>query len=86
MIKSNLINQEDGSIALDLSVDGSKSKVISEYLTIVYQLLSNGILENDSIDMFNEIVKLAIIETNNDFETFVRGVVSSYYKNRKVGD
>ena len=83
MIKSNLINQEDGSIEVDLNVKGSKSKLTSEYLFIVYNLLSKGILENDSIDMFNEIVKLAIEQTNNDFNEFARGVVASYYKNRK---
>lgn len=83
MIKSNLTNQEDGSIEVDLSVKGPKSKLISEYMLIVYELLSKGILENDSIDMFNEMVKLAIKETNNDFEKFARGVIGAYYKNRE---
>lgn len=83
MIKLNLTNQEDGSIEVDLNVKGSKTKLTSEYMLIVYQLLSKGILENDSIDMFNKIVKLAIKETNNDFEEFARGVVASYYKNRR---
>jgi len=83
MIKSNLINQEDGSIAVDLVVEGSRSKLISEYILIVYELLAKGILENDSIDMFNEIVKLAIKETNNDFNKFAKGVAGAYYKNKK---
>ena len=83
MIKLNLTNQEDGSIEVYLNVKGSKTKLISEYMLIVYQLLSNGILENNSIDKFNEIVKLAIKETNNDFNEFARGVVNSFYKNKK---
>lgn len=83
MIKLNLTNIEDSSIEVDLNVKGSKTKLISEYMLIVYKLLSTGILENDSIDKFNEIVKLAIKETNNDFNEFAMGVVSSYYKNRK---
>lgn len=85
MIKSNFIKIGDNCNALDFSVEGGKGKIISEYLIILYSLLSNEILDEKSIEMLNSIVKLAIKETNNDFEKFVKGVSDSYQYSKKEG-
>lgn len=78
MIKSNLIKIGDNYSALDFNIEDEKSKITTEYLIILYSLLSNKILDKEDIEMFTEIVTLAIKGTNNNFEKFVKGVLSAY--------
>lgn len=86
MIKSNLIrNDKIKSYTVDFSIAGEEYKVICEYLFILFNLVKNDVLEKDSIDMFNEIVKLAIKE-GASFDEFASGVISTYLKSMKKGD
>ena len=86
MIKSNLIrNDKHKSYAVDFSIAGEEHKVICEYLFILFNLVKNGVIETDSIDMFSEIVKLSIKECK-DFDEFASGVISTYLKSKKKGD
>ena len=86
MIKSNLIrNDKHKSYAVDFSIAGEEHKVICEYLFILFNLVKNGVIETDSIDMFSEVVKLSIKECK-DFDEFASGVIFTYLKSKKKGD
>ncbi len=86
MIKSNLIrNDKHKSYAVDFSIAGEEHKVICEYLFILFNLVKNGVIEKDTIDIYSEVVKLAIKECNN-FDEFASGVISTYLKSKKKGD
>lgn len=86
MIKSNLIRNDDHkSYAVDFSIAGEEHEVICEYLFILFNLVKNGVIEKDTIDMLSEVVKLAIKEYK-DFDEFASGVISIYLKSKKKGD
>ena len=86
MIKSNLIrNDKYKSYAVDFSIAGEEHKVICEYLFILFNLVKNGVIEKDSIDMLSEVVKLSIKE-GVSFDEFASGVISTYLKSKKKGD
>jgi hypothetical protein len=52
MIKSNLIrNDKHKSYAVDFSIAGEEHKVICEYLFILFNLVKNGVIEKDTIDI-----------------------------------
>lgn len=83
MIRSNLIKNDDKkSYGLDFGLEGEYHKIICEYLFILFSLYSNDVIDNDMIEMFNEIVKLAI-KDGNDFNEFANGVLSTYLKSKK---
>ncbi len=86
MIKSNLIsNDKLKSYTVDFSITGEEHKVICEYLFVLFNLVKNGVLEKDSIDMYSEIIELAIKEGTN-FDEFASRVIYTYLKSKKKGD